>query len=451
MEVLINSKSEVSHEIEIIVSSEELQPHFEKAYREEARKISIPGFRPGKVPVQVVKKRFGKEIEYSVIEKLSNEFFRTAIEERDIKPIGQPVLQDLDYKPGEPLTIKVAYDTEPEVVAKDYLGVQLERLAHTVTDEEVEDEIQRALKSRRTLEEVEKADDENFLVTVDIQMLDAEGTPVPGQRNENLKVELDDEYTNRDLVAELLNMKTGEEKDVELTHTHGDHEHTDRAHIKIVRVERVTLPDLTDDFAREYSNGEVETVKDLRRVVHERLEEVWRNRYQQQLDNDLVGEIVKRNPVAVPESIVENMIDEWMKSLREQQPGKKFPADFNETEYRTSRRPEAEFTAKWMYLRDSIIEQEGIKLEDADVEQKAAKDSEAMGIEKDRLIEFYKNAPQYTQSMLVEKLLAHLYAQAEIKDVDDNDLSRTGMDGVAFHEHDHDHDHDHDQENEESK
>jgi trigger factor len=448
LEVLINSKNDVSHEIEIIVSNDELQPHFEKAYREEAKKINLPGFRPGKVPLQMVKKRFGKEIEYSVIEKLSNDFFRDALEERDIKPVGQPVLHDLDYNPGDALTIKVSYETEPDVVAKDYLGVQLERLSHEVTDEEVEDEMQRLLKSRRTLEEVDRADDENFLVTVDIQMLDDDGNAVPGQRNENMKVELDDEYMNRDLVAELLNMSVGEEKDVELTHAHGDHEHTERAHVKVTRVERVTLPELNDEFVKDFSQGQAETVKDLRKMLHERIEEVWENRYKQQLDNDLVGEIVKRNAFDVPDSIIESILDDYVKAVQEQQPNKKFPADFKLEEYRKSRRQEALFTAQWMYLRDSIIEQEGIKLEDSDVEEKAAKDSEAMGIEKERLIEFYRSAPQYTQTMLVEKLIAHLYAHAEIKDIDDNDLTRTGMEGVSYQDHDHGHEHGHGHEHE---
>lgn len=448
MEVLINSKSEVSHEIEIIVPNDELQPHFEKAYREEAKNITLPGFRRGKVPLQIIKKRFGKEIEYQVIEKLSNEFFREAIEERDIKPIGQPVLHDLDYNPGEALTIKVAYDTEPDVVAKDYKGLQLERLSHEVTDEEVEDELQRIRKSRRQLEEVEKADDEDFLVTIDIQMLDDDGNPVPGQRNENMKVELDDEDMNRDLVAELMNMKAGEEKDVELTHAHGDHEHTEKAHVKVQRVERVTLPEMDDDFVKEYSGGDITTVKELREKIHDRLVEIWANRYKQQLENDLVGEIVKRNPFAVPESIVDGIIDDWVKQVQEQQPDKKFPDGFDLEGYRKSRTQEASFTAQWMFLRDSIIEQEGIKLEDADVEEKAAKDSEAMGIEKERLIEFYKSAPQYTQTMLVEKLLAFLMEHAEIKEIDDNDISRTGMDGISFHDHDHGHDHDHDHDHE---
>jgi trigger factor len=366
------------------------------------------------------------------------------MEERDLKPIGQPVLHEMKYEPGEPLTIKVGYETEPDVVAKDYKGLQLEKLTHEVTDEEVEDEIRGILKSRRNLEAAEKADDENFLVTIDIQMLDDEGTPKPGQRNENMKVELDDEYMSRDLIAELLNMKAGEEKDVELTNQHGDHEHVEKAHILVKTIERVTLPELDDAFVEEYTGGQAKTPDELRTLVHDRLIEVWADRYKQQLENDMVTEIVKRNSFDAPESMIESIIDDWVKQIQDQQPGKQMPPDFEMDEYRKSRRKEAEFTAKWMYLRDSILEQEGIKLEDADVEEKAERDSVAMGIDKERLIEFYKSSPQYTQTILVEKLVAFLKENAEIKEINDDDISQTGMGALQDTAHDHDHDHDHD-------
>ncbi|MBR9979253.1 MAG: trigger factor, partial [Bacteroidetes bacterium] len=367
MQVLINSKNDVTHEIEINVPNEELQPHFEKAYREEAKKIVIPGFRRGRVPLQIIKKRFGKEIEYQVIEKLSNDFFRDALEERDIKPIGQPVLHELTYEPGEDLTMKVSYETEPDVVASDYLGVQLERLVHTVTEDEIDDQIQHFRKLRRSLEPVEKAEDEETLVTVDIQMLDADGNPIPEKRNENLQVELDDEEVNRDLVAELLNMKVGEEKKVELTHTHGDHEHTEHAFIKVKSIERVTLPEVDDDFVKEISEGKATTVEEFRTFLRDGIGNAWKKRYDQQLEQDLVQEIIKRNDFVVPESLVDNMLEEVQKQEKERLPGKEFPADLDMEKYRESRLPEARSTVKWMFLRDSMVEQEGISLEDADV------------------------------------------------------------------------------------
>lgn len=450
MEVLIKSKSDVAHEIEINVPYEELAPHFEKAYREEARNITLPGFRRGKVPMQIIRKRFGQAIEYQVIEKLSNDFFKTALEERNITPIGQPVLHDMDYEPGSTLSIKVDYETAPEVVAKDYKGLQLERLLHTVTEEELDDEILALRKSRRQLEPADKPEDESYLVTIDIQVLDENGDPVPDRRDENMKVDLSDENVNTDLASELYNMAVGDEKDVEFTQQHEDHEHVERLRIKVLRVERITLPELDDAFAKEVSGGEAETVDAMRTVMRGRLETMWRERYERQLETDMVNEIIKRNHFDIPPSLLNSILDDMVKDLTERQPGKRLPENFNHEEYRKYRTAEAEFIARWMFLRDSISELEGIKLEDEDVLEKARKDSAAFGIDPERLVEFYKSSPQYTQNIFVEKLLRFLLASADIKDVDDNDISHVGttplsfQDAMAQHEHGHDHDHHHD-------
>ena len=432
MEVLINSKSEVEHEIEIVVPYAELQPHFDKAYRSEAKNIVLPGFRKGRAPLQMIKKRFGNAIEYQVIEKLSNDYFKEAVEERDIHTVGQPQLVDMDYEPGENLTLKVTYETAPDIVAADYKGVQLERLTHEVTDEEIDEEMQQLRKNHRKLEEVEKADGEDYLVTCEIQALDDDGKPVPEKKNENLKVELDDENVHRDLKAELLNMKAGEEKDIELTHEHEDHQHIERAHVKVKTVERIELPEVDDTFASEASQGKATNVEQLRDLVITSLVASWEQRYKTQLETDLVEEIIKRNPFEVANGVITTIIDGWIEQTKESQPGKELPPDFDLDGYRKYREPEAISAAKWMYLRDSIVTQEKLTVDDSDLMAKAEKDSEQIGIDKEKLLEYYKGSPQFTDNLLAEKLLGWLLDSAEIKEIDDNDISKLGMEAVKF-------------------
>lgn len=444
MDVLIHSKTSVEHEIEIIVPPEELAPHFEKAYREEAKNITLPGFRKGRVPVQLIRKRFGEAIEYQVIEKLSNEFFKQAVEERNIKPIGQPSLHDLDYKPGLPLTIKISYQTAPDVVATDYLNIPLERLTHVVTDEEVEDEVNYLRQLHRTLESADHADEEGFLVTCDIQILSNDGEPLPNQYRSNVKFDLGDETLNRDLKAELLNMHVGEEKDIELMHeTKDGEEDFERAHIKVNKIERIILPELDDEFAKLASQGKVETMDALRTDLRSRLEESWQKRYQSQLENDLINEIIRRNPIDVPEFIVEEVLEDFVNQLAYRFPNKKLPDDFNVDEFKAGRRAEAVAVAKWIFIRDSIIEKEGIKLEDSDVETVADERSAQLGISKEQMIDFYKNSAQMTNSILIDKLMKYLLDHASIREVSDDDLSGTAI--APLHTHDHN-DHFHDEE-----
>jgi trigger factor len=445
LEVLINSHSDVEHEIEIVVPQEELREHFEKGYREHAKKISMPGFRPGKVPLQMIKRLYGPAIEAEVIEKLANDLFKQAIDERDIKPFGQPVLENIDMKPEAPVSIKIKYETMPDTEAKDYTGLQIERLRHNVTVDEVEDEIRYLLKSRKKLEEEEIALDDDYRVTCEIQMLDAEGNPIAGQKNDNLVVDLDDENLNRDLKAELLNMKVGEEKDVEFTHDNKDGgEDTERAHLKVLKVEKVTLPELDDAFANEVTHGRYVTVEALREGLFADLNANWKQRYDQLFETEIRNEIIRRNIFAVPSQMVENMKTEYLNHLRDRQPDKKLPENFDVDDYKKSIDNEVVSLIRWMFLRDSIIKQENIAVADEDVMAKAEEEAAKLHIEKERLLEYYKTSSATSDQILNDKLLRFLADASEIKDVNDDDISQSPLMPFAEIPHDHEHDHDHD-------
>jgi trigger factor len=445
LEVLIHSKSDVEHEMEIVVPQEELKTHFEKGYREHAKKITMPGFRPGRVPLQMIRRIYGTMIEGEVIEKLANDLFKQALDERNIKPFGQPRLEDIDIKPDEPVSIKIWYETLPELVSVDFNGIQLERLKHEVTDEEVEEEINYLLKSKKILEETESADDDNFRVTCEIQMLNAEGEPVAGQKNENLVVDLDDEQLNRDLKAELLNMKAGDEKDVELSHVNKDgQDEVERAHLKVKKVERVTLPDLTDAFAAEATHGTYADLEALREGLRKELTKNWERRYNELLENELRNEIIRRNPFPVPSQVLDDMKDKYLEHLKERQPEKKLPENFDVTEYRKSIDGEVNGVARWIFLRTAILEKEKIRLEDEDVMEKAEEEAAKLNIDKERLIEYYKSSAQFSDHLLDEKLFRFLIGCSEVKDINDDDISHSPLAPFAEIPHDHDHDDDHD-------
>ena len=446
MEVLINSKTDVSHQIEIIVAAPDLEPHFEKAYREEGRNLAMPGFRRGKVPLQIIKKRFGPAIEAQVLEKLSNEFFRTALEERNINPVGQPVLDDIDYKPGEQLTVKISYETMPEVLATGYRGLQLEKLTHEVTEEELDESIDRVREQRRTLEEADFADDEHFIVTCDLQFLDENGEPVTGKLRENYAVDLRSEREHRDLKAELYNMRSGETKDVEFTEEdQNGEETTERVRISVKKIERVILPEMDEAFYKSVSDNTASSLAELRTFVRAKLEEDWRKHYQTRLENEAITEIVKQNPFAVPMAVVNDVLDNFVEDLKRQFQGRPLPKEFNLAEYRTYRENEARSLAQWAFIRESIYEQEKITVEDADIEQHARESAAQLGIDIDRLLPYYKESPDVRGRLLQDKLIAFILENASIKEVNDQDVSGTALAPFAdVHDHDHDHAHDHD-------
>jgi trigger factor len=264
-------------------------------------------------------------------------------------------------------------------------------------------------------------------------MLDADGNVLADKVNEHFVVELDDENLNRDLKAELLNMKAGEEKEIEISEEHDGHEHSEKFRVKVKKVERVTLPDLDDDFVAKATGGEAQTVDQARTVLRRRIGEAWETRYKTQLEEDLVNQILERNPFDVPRGVVDGILDQWVEELRHRQPGQKLPASFNEKEYRDARRSQAVQSARWMYLRESIVAQEHIEVSDADIEARAAADASKYGIAAERLIEFYKQNDAMRGPMLTEKIMAHLLAGAVIREADDDELTHTPLAPIDFH------------------
>jgi trigger factor len=428
VDVLIHSDTDVEHQIEIVLSAEDLKPHFDAAYAEQARKIEMKGYRRGHVPMAIIRKRFGPAIEAEAIEKIANDSFQKALEERDIKPFAQPVMEDMDYQPGGALTVKIRYETMPEITLGDYAGIQLERLTHETTGEEVEEELRHLLNRHRSFEDAEKADEEGYLVTCDIQLLDAEGAPIEGKKNENVRIDLGDEHVNRDLKAELLNMRAGEEKDVELPfETKDGEEEVDRAHITVHTIERIILPELDDAFAAKATNGQIATVDALRDDIRSQLVAFWKNRYEDKLQNDLVTEILQRHPFAIPPTITDSVLDDFVKQVKNRSQDKELPPSFDEKEYRAARKPEAEAVAKWALLRESIIEKEKLAVADADLEAKALADSIRLGIDRERLQAFYLSNDQVRKDLIVEKLITHLVSISDVRDMADTDVARTPL------------------------
>jgi len=399
LEVLINSKSNVEHEIEINVPAEELQPHFDKAYHDEGKKLSMPGFRPGKIPPAIVKKRFGEAIEYQVIEKLADELFKKALEERNIRPIGAPVLDDMDFKRGERLTLRVRYETLPDVVVEGYKGLRLERFSHQVTDEEVDEEILALRKSKRALLPAEKADESGYLVTCDIIILDEQGNPKEGRSFLKQGVDLGAEGLNRDLKAELLNMRAGEEKEVEIAYDGSQGSGTETTRIRVYKIEQIQLPEPDAAFVSEISSGRFSTLDELRADIKAYLQRTWEHRYSNMIRDDAVQQIVRANPVEIPPGIVREIQDNLVEQQRNRYPEKKLPDSFNVEEFRTAHEHEARQIAKWMLLRDAIMEKEKIAVTDAELDEIAARDAERIGLEKDRLLELLRNSPERTSEL----------------------------------------------------
>lgn len=412
---IINT-AEWERELEVTVDAAELAPHFDKAYEQYRKKMEIKGFRKGKAPLEMIKRIYGESIEYESLDTVANEVYHQVAQEKNLKVIGEPALVDIDYKRGEALRFKIKYEVRPELQLKGYKALKVEKLVHEVKDKEVEDEIERLRQINRTLTEVNAAVDDDHILTLDLQEVDAGGFPIVGRKTENVRLYLKDESVYPQLKEALRGAELRKEYRAKLETMKGKEHQETNLLVKVKKVEKVNLPELNDEFVSKITKGRVTAVEQFRENVRRDLVEFWKEESQRRLNEAIVGEIIRRHDFTVPEGLIKFFLDSFVEDIRERQPSKKLAADFNEEEFRKENRVYAISQAKWLLLKDKIIETEHIAVTDEDLEQLAEEESKKIGVEKARLLNYYKTSKTANSRLLSEKLMNFLKDHAVIEE-----------------------------------
>jgi trigger factor len=424
VEVTINTLSDCDREMSVNMSQEDLQPHFEKAYREASPNLEIKGFRKGKVPLHMIKKMFGASIEYQTVEELTNTTFRSEIESRKINPIGTPSVISIDFKPGTPLSFKIKYEVKPEFEVKDYSSISLEKFTHKSNDTEVQNELERLQQINAIYEDALKVEGENFVVTADMMDYNDKGELVHSTKREGMKINLKEKQTEKEIKEVLLGVSVGEVKEVKFEHMHGDHTHKVHLQMTIKKIEKSNLPTIDDTLAQKVSNGKFNTIDELKQNIKSDLEEFWKERTERKFENELLNEIVKQYTFAVPESLVQNVIDTYIDDVKSQQPNRQLPKGFDEKKYRESARPSAIWQAKWLLIKEQLTAKEKIEIADTEIEKIAEEESKKLNIDKERLVNFYKSSENALERLKYSRLIDILKQNVKITEVETDDYSK---------------------------
>lgn len=425
MEVTINNLTDCDREVEISLSPEELVPHFEQAYKKATPSIEIKGFRKGKAPLSLIKKMYGDSIEYDALDDIANDSFKKTIEERNIQPIGTPNLVDMKYKRGEPFTFKIKYEVKPDFELKEYKGIKVEKKVQHATDKEVEAEVERLRHINATYEEAKKVTGTEFMVTADLQDLDETGTPLIGKKSEGMKIYLNEPDTEKEIKNALAHAEPGGVYTAKFTHQHGDHTHDVHLQITVKKIEKVILPEFNDELVKKITKEKYSSAAEFRKAIKEDLQRYFDEQSENQFVNDLTREIVRRHEFAVPESLVNSFIDTYIEDAKNQQPNKRLPKNFDEEKYRESLRPTAIWQAKWALIREKILKQEKIEVSDAEIQTMAEAESARLGIDKERLVQYYKSSEGALERIVNEKLIELLKNSAVVKEVETKDIQNT--------------------------
>lgn len=429
MEVNIHTRSEVSREVEIEANAEELMPHFEKAYKEYRPKIDIRGFRKGKAPLEMVKKLYGEMIEHESLEKIASELYRQVVKEKDLKPLGEPTLVDMKYDRGMRAWFKIQYDVRPVVELKKYKGLSVEAVVHTPTDAEMEDELQRIRKINSTREEAERAVDDEHVVTAHLQEFDETGFPIVGKKTENARFYLADPELEQPFKDALRGTQRGNEHQIKFEHQHEGHTHNVNMKANVTKVEKVILPDLDDEFIKKITKDKISSVEEFRKNVREDIDSYWKEKNRRSVINAIVSELLRIHEFQVPESLTRSVLERLLEEMKGQYPNKQLPPDFDVEKFYEQNRAYAVYQAKWALLREEIVKAENLEVDESTLVAMAEQEAPKIGIDKERLITYYKSSDQIKDRLVGDKLLEVLISSTTVKEVDDTTLTNNLVKG----------------------
>ena len=221
MNISVKEITSVDKEVTLKANREELQPKFDKALKKYQGQINLPGFRPGKVPLGIIRKRFGSEIEIEEINKYIQEVFeKDVVEEHN--PVGETEMLDFQWENDE-LEAVFKIGVKPEVELVDLSKIEVKSMVHDVTDEEVAEEVERTLEREGNWEEVDEAATEDSKIIADVVSLDDEGKPIEAELDTDQTIDLREESA-ADFKKALTGKKAGDVVEMNLEED-GDKDH----------------------------------------------------------------------------------------------------------------------------------------------------------------------------------------------------------------------------------
>jgi trigger factor len=298
-------------ELDLEIPAEDVSKATERVAKEIARVARVPGFRVGKAPISLIKRRFADDIKGEVLQKLVPERVEQAVAEQKLSPVSQPQVEKLDFNDGQPLKFRAVFDVLPEFELGSYKGLEIEMPPMDVTDEDVNKSLEETRERAAAFTPLEGRAIENG----DFAQLKLTGTPEGGGepiQADSVLCHVGAEETMAPFNENLRGASVGEHKefDVEYPADYPDEKLSGKkfhyaADVTGIKVKK--LPELNDDFAKDVS--EAATLDELKTKIRESLEHQRDHRQKDLQRERVIAELVKLHDFPVPESLVESQMD----------------------------------------------------------------------------------------------------------------------------------------------
>jgi trigger factor len=298
-------------ELDLEIPAEEVTKATEKVAKDFAKIARVPGFRPGKAPISLIKRRFADDIKGEVLQTLVPEHVEKAVAEQKLTPVSQPQVDKLEYNEGQPLKFRASFEVLPEFSLGDYKNMEIEMPEMAITDESVANTLAEMQQRAATFAPIEGRPVQND----DFVQVKLHGTPEGGGEPlnaESVLCHVGAEETMEPFNENLRGANAGDHKDFDVDYP-ADYPDAKLAgkkfhySVDVLGIKTKKLPELNDEFAKDVSDAT--SLDELKKKVREGLEHERDHRQKELQREKIIGELVKLHDFPVPESLVEHQMD----------------------------------------------------------------------------------------------------------------------------------------------
>jgi trigger factor len=424
MKASVEEISSIKKKVSIEIPEDQVTQEVESFYKDLGKKAKIKGFRPGKVPRDILERYFKDYIKAEVIQKLIQDTYPQALSEANLQPVSPPVVDPGEFENGKPFQYSAVIEVKPDIKLEGYTGLKIEGKKEEVKDEDVGERLKALQNLHANLKAISEA---RPIQAGDYVIIDYEasldGKPLEGGKAIDFTVEVGSGQFIPALEEKLIGLKSEEEKEIEVSfpEDYGYKKWAGKTisfHVKIKEIKEKILPPLDDEFAKDL--GDYASFEELKAKLRGEIEKEKELGLERQLKDKVVDQLLEANPFEVPDSLVEEqakaMVSDTKLRLAAQGVVLK-NLGVSEEKLQEDYKAMAQKQVKTFLILDKIAGQEGITVTDDEADDRLREMSEKMHQKFDVMKRYYeKNGllPEVKDGIIRDKTLNFLLEKANI-------------------------------------
>ncbi len=377
MQVTIETVNPVTKKVSIEIPAERVDAEIEKAYTGIQKKAKMQGFRPGKAPMQLIRRTYSDAMRDEVMRRFYEQTLFKALDEHKIEPIDSPTIESDILEQGAPFKYSALVEIMPEILLNEYTGFAVSKEKFALNPDNIEGEIKRMQENMAQLTPLaeDAAVEAGHTVSIDYTY-SVEGFPLENSSAEDAEFEVGTGKMLPGFEEQLVGMKCGDQKEIRITLPE-DYRNKDAVgkdgvfQVTVKEIKSKELPELDDEFAKQF--GEYETMDQLRAKMGEYLEKQESERIENELKERVIQELIRKNPLDVPQSMVKRQLDHMLENLKNRLKGQQMSIEMmglDDDGFRLRFRDSAEDKVKGGLLLMALVEKENITVGDDDLAER---------------------------------------------------------------------------------